>query len=154
MQNTCKLDTVLTRIVNNLTTNELVKVTMLWTTGPRTPFQRCNNGPSDPKGNENVICTRKHILVLFNTYCTFGNLNTIIVSNWLLLMCTLEGVSRLQTSLLRNIVRRETGMVKMSIKKVIKIIIFCFYFIKLFRKPDFDGSFDLSNTLYYTQFVE
>ena len=33
-KNTCKLDTVLTRTVNVLTTNELVKLTMLWTTGP------------------------------------------------------------------------------------------------------------------------
>ena len=33
-QNTCELDIVLTRTVNILTTNELVKLTMLWTTGP------------------------------------------------------------------------------------------------------------------------
>ena len=33
-QNTCELDAVLTRAVNILTTNELVKLTMLWTTGP------------------------------------------------------------------------------------------------------------------------
>ena len=34
-QNTCELDSVHTRTVNILTTNELVKLTMLWTTGPR-----------------------------------------------------------------------------------------------------------------------
>ena len=34
-KNTCELDIVLTRKVNILTTNELVKLTMLWTTGPR-----------------------------------------------------------------------------------------------------------------------
>ena len=33
-KNTCEFDIVLTRTVNILTTNELVKVTMLWTTGP------------------------------------------------------------------------------------------------------------------------
>ena len=32
-KNTCELDTVLTRTVNILTTNELIKLTMLWTTG-------------------------------------------------------------------------------------------------------------------------
>ena len=31
----CELDIVLTRTVNILTTNELVKLTMLWSTGPR-----------------------------------------------------------------------------------------------------------------------
>ena len=34
-KNTCDLDIVLTRTVNVLATNEFVKVTMLWTTGPR-----------------------------------------------------------------------------------------------------------------------
>ena len=34
-KNTCELDIVLTRTVNILTTNELVKLKMLWTTGPR-----------------------------------------------------------------------------------------------------------------------
>ena len=33
-KNTCELDIVLTRTITILTTNELVKVTMLWTTGP------------------------------------------------------------------------------------------------------------------------
>ena len=33
-KNTCELIIVLTRTVNILTTNELVKLTMLWTTGP------------------------------------------------------------------------------------------------------------------------
>ena len=33
-QNTCELDVVLTKTVNILTTNELVKLMMLWTTGP------------------------------------------------------------------------------------------------------------------------
>ena len=33
-KNTCELDIVLTRIVNILTTNELVKLTVFWTTGP------------------------------------------------------------------------------------------------------------------------
>ena len=33
-KNTCELDAVLTRTVNNLTINELVKLTKLWTTGP------------------------------------------------------------------------------------------------------------------------
>ena len=33
-KNICELDIVLTRTVNILTTNELVKLTMLWTTGP------------------------------------------------------------------------------------------------------------------------
>ena len=33
-KNTCELDIVLTRTVNILTTNELVKLMMLWTTGP------------------------------------------------------------------------------------------------------------------------
>ena len=34
-KNTCELNIVLTRPVNILTTNELVKLTTLWTTGPR-----------------------------------------------------------------------------------------------------------------------
>ena len=34
-KNTCELDIVLTRTLNILTTNNLVKLTMLWTTGPR-----------------------------------------------------------------------------------------------------------------------
>ena len=33
-KNTCELDIVITRTINILTTNELVKLTMLWTTGP------------------------------------------------------------------------------------------------------------------------
>ena len=33
-KNTCELDIVVTRTVNILTTNEIVKLTMLWTTGP------------------------------------------------------------------------------------------------------------------------
>ena len=33
-KNTCELDIVLTRTVNILTTNELVKLAMLWTTVP------------------------------------------------------------------------------------------------------------------------
>ena len=33
-QNTWELDIVLTRTVNILTSDELVKLTMLWTTGP------------------------------------------------------------------------------------------------------------------------
>ena len=33
-KNTCDLYIVLTKTVNILTTNELVKLTMLWTTGP------------------------------------------------------------------------------------------------------------------------
>ena len=35
-KNTCELDIVLTRTVNILTTNKLVKLKMLWTTGPCT----------------------------------------------------------------------------------------------------------------------
>ena len=34
-KNTCELDIVLTRTATILTNNELVKLTMLWTTGPR-----------------------------------------------------------------------------------------------------------------------
>ena len=34
-KNICELEIVLTRTVNILTTNELVKLTMLWTAGPR-----------------------------------------------------------------------------------------------------------------------
>ena len=34
-KNTCELDIVCTRTVNILTTNELIKLKMLWTTGPR-----------------------------------------------------------------------------------------------------------------------
>ena len=37
-KNTLELDIVLTRTVNILTINELVQLTMLWTTGPRTLF--------------------------------------------------------------------------------------------------------------------
>ena len=33
-KNNCELDTVLARTINILTTNEFVKLTMLWTTGP------------------------------------------------------------------------------------------------------------------------
>ena len=33
-KNTCELDSVLTRTIIILTTNELVKLLMLWTTGP------------------------------------------------------------------------------------------------------------------------
>ena len=40
-QNTCELDIVLTRAVNILTTNELIKLTMLWTSGPWTPYHIC-----------------------------------------------------------------------------------------------------------------
>ena len=36
-KNDCELDIVLTRTVNILTTHELVKLTMFWTTGPRCP---------------------------------------------------------------------------------------------------------------------
>ena len=39
-KNTCELDIVLTRTVNILTTNELVKLMTLQTTGPR-PFAVC-----------------------------------------------------------------------------------------------------------------
>ena len=38
-KNTCELDIVLTRTVNILTTNDLVKLMMLWTTGPRAGSQ-------------------------------------------------------------------------------------------------------------------
>ena len=37
-KNTCELDIVLTRTVNILSTNKLIKLTMLWTTGPWTPY--------------------------------------------------------------------------------------------------------------------
>ena len=37
-KNICELDIVLTRTVNILTTNELVKLKTLWTTGPSTEF--------------------------------------------------------------------------------------------------------------------
>ena len=37
-KNTCELDNVLIRTVNILATNELIKLTMLWTTGHRTPI--------------------------------------------------------------------------------------------------------------------
>ena len=37
-KNICESDIVLTRTVNILTTNKLVKLTMLWTTGPRCLF--------------------------------------------------------------------------------------------------------------------
>ena len=50
-KNTCEIDVVLTSTVNILTINELVKLTMLWTTGPwmfyfayahsLTPFHSC-----------------------------------------------------------------------------------------------------------------
>ena len=46
-KNTCELDTVLTRTVNILTTKELVKLMMLWKTGPSifkwaiAPDKRC-----------------------------------------------------------------------------------------------------------------
>ena len=51
-KNTCELDIALTRTVNILTLNELVKLTTLWTTGPRqTSYinnrctkQNCNSG--------------------------------------------------------------------------------------------------------------
>ena len=39
-KNTCELDIVLNRTVNILTTNELVKLTMLWTTGPKAIVQK------------------------------------------------------------------------------------------------------------------
>ena len=39
-KNTCDLDTVLTRTVNILTTNELVKLTIFSTTGPRFCFDQ------------------------------------------------------------------------------------------------------------------
>ena len=38
-KNTCELDIILIRTVNILTTNKLVKLTMLWTAGPRTAPQ-------------------------------------------------------------------------------------------------------------------
>ena len=40
-KNTCELDIVLTRTVNILTINTLVKPTMLWTTGPWTILGSC-----------------------------------------------------------------------------------------------------------------
>ena len=42
-KNTCELDIVLTRTVNILTSNELVKLTMLWTIGPRSIFRIIDN---------------------------------------------------------------------------------------------------------------
>ena len=40
-KNICELNIVLTRTVNILTTNQLIKLTMLWTTGPRSFY--CSN---------------------------------------------------------------------------------------------------------------
>ena len=48
---TCKFDIVLTITVNILTTNQLVKLTMLWTTGPRVPsedWQECGDVQDGP----------------------------------------------------------------------------------------------------------
>ena len=45
-KNTCELDTVLTRTVNILTIYELVKLTILWTTGPRTIITCISKGNS------------------------------------------------------------------------------------------------------------
>ena len=42
-KNNCELDILLTRTVIILTINELVKLTMLWTTGPWTPSHTCLN---------------------------------------------------------------------------------------------------------------
>ena len=42
-QKTCELDILLTRTVDILITNELVKLTMLWTTGPGTLFRLLNH---------------------------------------------------------------------------------------------------------------
>ena len=42
-KNNCGLDIVLTRTVNILTTNKLVKLTMLRTTGPRTVLENLGN---------------------------------------------------------------------------------------------------------------
>ena len=49
-QKNCELDIVLTRTANILTINELVKLTMLWTTGPRS-YQASSEKESILKGN-------------------------------------------------------------------------------------------------------
>ena len=64
-KNTCELDIVLTRTVNILTTNELVKLTMLWTTGPWhllfvTIFWWCITTASNFE--ENLVTTPGNIL--------------------------------------------------------------------------------------------
>ena len=45
-KNTCELDIVLTRTVNIFTTNELVKLTTLWTTGPWFPAHQASSKDS------------------------------------------------------------------------------------------------------------
>ena len=64
-KNTCELDIVLTRTVNILTTNELVKLTRLWTTGP----WRINYFQGLPlKENQSVFEIRLGLMYLLVKY--------------------------------------------------------------------------------------
>ena len=68
-KNTCELDIVLTRTVNILTTNKLVKLMMLWTTGPR----KCTFGhvcPVKIQSDQNLH--KAHFgLIRMQTFFTF-----------------------------------------------------------------------------------
>ena len=51
-KNNCELDTVLARTINILTTNEFVKLTMLWTTGP---WSFCHDCFSKQEGHKRLL---------------------------------------------------------------------------------------------------
>ena len=70
-KNICELAIVLTRTVNILTTNEHVKLTMLWTAGPRYQLWDHEFKGSNPAGGEMqahdctaLHCTERFIIVL------------------------------------------------------------------------------------------
>ena len=62
-KHTCELDIVVTRTVNILTTNELVKITRLWTTGPWSTFMGDNSVKL-------FCCLLKRVLFLRERNCS------------------------------------------------------------------------------------
>ena len=71
-KNTCELDIVLTRTVNILTTNEFVKLTMLWTFGPRTLKTYCVS-------SVNLILSRLNKTVSVLYHIDFANQNVLML---------------------------------------------------------------------------
>ena len=72
-KNTCELDIVLTRTVNILTTNDLVKLTMFWTTGPRCVYLEVISYLEEELTLVSLLmlsmleknCSRQHIEIFF-----------------------------------------------------------------------------------------
>ena len=66
-KNTCELDIVLTRAVNILTTNELVKLTTIWTTGPNSLSKTCRL-PCAPKQESNPPADARSLITVFDIH--------------------------------------------------------------------------------------